>query len=356
MPQKIREFTSPVKVVVLGGGFCGTRVAKKLEKKAHLSITLIDRKPYFEYYPLVYKIPTNTRYINQLRQAYRKILHDTEIIIEEISQVTPRLVETKSQQIEYDILVIATGIAYPIRLQNQTSTFSVKSSSDAIKMAAALEDADRILVIGGGFSGIENAAELASKAKDKQVTLVHSQQRLLERLPLKASKYAENFLRHYNVQIVYDEKVIAHQKNRFTTDKGRIIEADLAIWSAGNKWDPCYLEDFPGSIYTDNRALKINQFLQLKGYQNIFVGGDVTAVPEEKTAQNAERHANLISTNIQRLIAKKPLKKYSLQTRPVVVALGEWRGILSYQNFVINGCLPGIGKKLVDWWTLKQYS
>jgi NADH dehydrogenase FAD-containing subunit len=345
----------PVKVVILGGGFCGTRIAKKLEKEGGISTVLIDRKPYFEYSPLVYKIPTNISYLRIVRLPFEQILQKTETIIDEIKEVTPHTVKTDKHEIHFDILVIATGIDYPIRLQNTTSVYSVKSSVDTIRIASGLKAAKNILVIGGGFIGVEIAAELASRTKNKQITLVHANTRLLERLPLKASKYAKKYLRNHDVKIILNEKIVQHQKKQFTTDKGRVITADLGIWSAGNKWNPSFLQEFSPKVYSPRGALKTNQFLQLKGYPNIFVGGDITAIPEEKTAQNTERHADLISKNTKRLIKKQKLAPYSIQLRPIVVNLGKWKGILTYSELVFNGLLPGIAKQLVDWWTVNQY-
>lgn len=345
----------PVKVVILGGGFCGTRIAKKLEKEGDISTVLINRKAYFEYSPLVYKIPTNLSYLKIVRLPFEQILQKTDTIIDEIREVTPHTVKTQKHEIHFDILVIATGIDYPIQLQNTTSVYSVKSSVDAIRIASNLKVAKNVLVIGGGFTGVEIAAELISRTKNKQITLVHANNRLLERLPLQASKYAEKYLRNHDVKIILNEKIVRHQSQQFTTDAGRVIRADLGVWTAGNKWNPSFLRGFSPKVLSSRRALITNQYLQLKGYPNIFVGGDITAIPEEKTAQNTERHADLISKNIKRLMKKQSLAPYSVQFRPIVVNLGKWRGILNYSKLVIDGWIPAIAKQLVDWWTINQY-
>jgi NADH dehydrogenase len=343
-------------VVILGGGFCGTLLAKKLERNSSFSVVLIDQKPYFEYTPSIIKIPTNPSYVSRVRNQFLNFLPRTELITDEIIEVTPNSVETKQQSFNFDFLVIATGIDYPIQLKNQTSVLKLKSSEDAFQIASAVKDFDSILVIGGGLIGVELTAQIASKLKEKQIIMVHSKPRLLDRLPPRASKLAKKHLQQRNVRVILGERIIRHENKYFFTDTGRKISADLGVWSAGIKWNPSFLKGFPATVFAQSHALRTNGYLQLNGFRNIFVGGDLTALPEEKTAQNAELHANLIGVNIHRILQNKPLRSYRMKNRLILVSLGDWRGILSYGRFVIDGWLPALGKKLVEWWANHNYS
>jgi NADH dehydrogenase FAD-containing subunit len=343
-------------VVILGGGFCGTRIAKKLERNPSISTVLIDQKPFFEYTPSLYKIPTDTSYLSRIRRDFTDFLTNTELVTDEIIKVTPETVITKKQRFAFDFLIIATGIDYPIRLNNRSSVFTLKSSEDALQIASHFKDSNRILVIGGGLTGVELTAQIASKLKEKQIVLVHSKTRLLDRLPPRASKLAKRYLQQRCVQVILGERILHHENQLFSTNRGRLITADLGIWSAGISWNPSFMQEFPATVFTPNHALRTNQYLQLKGFPNIFVGGDLTGIPEEKTAQNAELHANLISTNVQRILDSNPIKPYHIKNRPILVSLGDWNGILSYGKIVIAGWLPALGKKFVEWWTNHQYS
>lgn len=102
------------------------------------------------------------------------------------------------------------------------------------------------------------------------------------------------------------------------------------------------------------KAVRVNRYLQLPDYPHIFAGGDVTDVREEKTAQNAERHARIIAKNILRL-GHKPLVAYRQRPTPLVISLGEGQGIVSWRGMSIDGWLPGALKKLVRWWALHGY-
>ncbi len=331
-------------------------MAKNLEKHRGLSTILIDKKSYFEYTPKIHRLPLEASFVKKKRRSYVKILRNTEIITDKIRKVTPKTVETEQNKVSFDFLVIATGIEYPIRLDKTTAIFPLKSSEDAIQIGLKLPDAERIIIIGGGLIGTEVAAELATKTKNKHIILVHSKERLLERLPIRAANYAEKFLRRQGVSIFLGERIVEHHGNQFVGSSGHIFNADLGIWSAGIEWNPTFMQEFPSTVFSSQSALRVNPFLQLSGYSNIFVGGDITNISEEKTAQHAERHAKIIYRNILRKINEKPLVPYLIQSRPLTVTLGDWNGIISYKNLVVVGLLPALGKALVDWWTFRRYS
>jgi NADH dehydrogenase len=112
---------------------------------------------------------------------------------------------------------------------------------------------------------------------------------------------------------MYNEKITTVNQNTYFTDSGKTIIADVGIWCAGTKSDASFMQKFPPAVFTQRNALQVNQYLQLYGYNNIFVGGDITSLPEEKTAYNADRHAELIYKNILRSIKNSllyPIDQY----------------------------------------------
>lgn len=356
-----------MKILILGGGFCGTLTAKLLERSLpRAEIILIDKKSYFEFSPSIHKVVFDKDYFKKIIINYEKIFKRVKFIKDEVLEVTPKLVKTKNNVFSFDFLVISLGITYPINLKNKVNVFSLKHVSDI--MNASVLSSKKILVIGGGLIGTEIAGELATKT-DKEIILVHSKNRLLERNPEKASNYAFDFLKNRNVRILLNEKVIDHKNNVFITSKGTKISANLALWCAGIKPDASFMNGF-NKITDKNGFVKVNSFLQLNN--NVFVGGDLNNVDEEKTAQNAERHAHCIANNIESLINKKSLTVHKPRSGPLVISLGDWHGILTFKpdeflqenswviknckfltNFTIKGILPGILKHLIEWWILR---
>ncbi|MEM3154837.1 MAG: FAD-dependent oxidoreductase [Candidatus Woesearchaeota archaeon] len=345
-----------MKVVILGGGFCGALVAKILDKRKDAEVILIDKKDYFEFTPSIHKVIFNAGYFRKITVPFSHFLKNTRIITAKLKQVTPEFVEVVNEKITFDYLVVSTGIDYPVFLENRENVCTLKSGREAAVMGAKILDSEHILIIGGGLIGTEIAGELVTKTHGKRLVIVHPHDRLLERNPPKASGYARKLFEKHGVQIIFGEKVVGHKGNTFITDKGRKIDAEAGIWCAGIKCNPWFMQGFPDSIFTEKRALKVNQYLQLDGYSNIFVGGDINNVPEEKTAQNAERHALLIVKNIGRLKNSQPLMAHRPRSAPLVISLGDRTGILTLPNgWVINGFLPGMLKWLIEWWVLRQY-
>lgn len=99
------------------------------------------------------------------------------------------------------------------------------------------------------------------------------------------------------------------------------------------------MKGFSSTCFDSKNAIKVNASLQLYPHHHIFVGGDITAIPEEKTARKAELHAKIIAKNIQRDIKHKPLIAYSSHISPMIISLGDAHGIIEYFT-VYTGPLP----------------
>lgn len=343
-----------MRVVILGGGFCGAYIAKKLDKHKDLEIILIDKKDYFEYSSSLWKLLSNPLYHKYITIPFTHFLKHTHIVVDPLIQVTSEFVETKKEKISFDYLVIATGIDYPILLENKKNVFTIKSGTEVAKKSPMIKKAERILIIGGGLIGTEIAGDLAEQFPEKHIILIHPHNRLLERNSKGVSQYGKKYLEEHGVQLIFNEKIIDHQKEIFITNTRRHIKANIAIWCAGIKCNPWFMSSFPSSILTEYKALKVNQFLQLIGYPNIFIGGDITSIPEEKTAVNADRHGSIISENILRSYKQKSLIIYKPRREPMIISLGNWNAIFTYPPFLIPGFLPAIIKLVVEKIGLKR--
>jgi NADH dehydrogenase FAD-containing subunit len=337
-----------MKVVILGGGFCGAMIAQKLDRQKELDVTLINTKEYFEYIPGIWKLLLHPSYHQHLMIPYNKFLKRTRIITDSLLHVTPEVVETKKVTLPFESLVISTGIDYPIFLKNKKNVFTIKSGIEVVQYSEKVAQANTILIIGGGLIGTEVAGVLARAVSEKHIVLVHPHDRLLERNTKPVSQYAKKYLEEHGVQLIFKEKVVDHKDGIFITDTHRSVKADLGICCAGIIANPWFMKNFPSTVFTEHNALKVNKFLQLEGYPNIFVGGDITSIPEEKTAACADRHGHIISENILRVVKQKPLVVYKPRKEPMIISLGNRDGILTYPPFVIPGFIPAILKLLVE--------
>jgi len=341
---------SDMKVIIVGGGFCGALVAKKLEKNKDIELTLLDKKQYFEYRPGLPKLIRKKNYLKNIQIKYKKFLKNTKIICEKVESITPKKIKTNKNEYNYDILVLCCGIKYPIFLKNTKNVFTVTESTQCLKAIEKIEKSKKILIVGGGLIGVEVAGELVTQKQDKAITIVHSKNRLIERNPRYASKISQKFLEKKDVKIIFNEKIIENNENSFVTDKNRKINADTAIWSAGTKCDSSFMKNFNKNIFTEKGCLKVDNYLRLKEYHNIFVGGDITNINEEKTAQNSERNAKIIAKNIKKIIEKRRLVKYNKFKGPLFISLGSKKGIFVFRNISFSGFIPTFIKDIIENW------
>ncbi|PIN74741.1 hypothetical protein COV18_05975 [Candidatus Woesearchaeota archaeon CG10_big_fil_rev_8_21_14_0_10_37_12] len=344
------------KIIILGGGFCGALAAKKLNVLPDFQVILIDKKNYFEYTPSIHRIIFDSKYHKKIIVPFKNFLKRTRIVTDKLLEVTEKHVKTAKETLNFDYLIVCTGIDYPVFLENKTNVYTLKSGSEATRIGKYICKSKNLLIVGGGLVGTEITGELITKAPKVNVTLVHPKERLLERNPVKASTYAENFLKAHNVKIIFGERVKKHKgKKTYLTDKGKKIVADTALWCAGIRYNPWFMKN--KEKFCDERsALKVNNYLQLEGTKNIFVGGDINNVKEEKTAQNAERHAHTIVRNILCLERKETLKKYIPKSAPLVISLGDHNAILTLPNKkVITGRLPALIKHAIEKLVLSEY-
>lgn len=333
------------KVAVMGGGFAGSTVAKKLQN--YFNVTLIDGEDYFEFTPGILRTIVEPKHFEKIQVRHKNYLKNTKLIFGWVDEVGKDYVKLKDRKgrIKFDYLIIASGSSYnsPIKESSVIFASRVKHLKDSYEKICK---AKRITIIGGGLVGIELMGELCTHYSDKKFRIIHSHPRLMERNTEKAGKYAERFFKRRGVDIVFDERIVGVKNGKLIAESGKKFDHELAFFTVGIKPN---LEFMKKSFsYEIKNGIKVNEYLQMFGFNNIFVAGDVSDVKEEKTAQNSEKQAMVVVKNIMALENKVALKKYDSRKRLMVISLGKFNGIIEYKNFVLGGIIPAFLKWAIE--------
>lgn len=343
-----------MKIVIIGGGFCGSECARLLEKNH--DVTLIDTKDYFEFTPSVLRTIVQPDYLKKIQVRHNHYLKKTKIMVDTVEEISKKSVLLKNgKEIDYDYLIISSGSSYnmPFKQDNCIMEWRGDSLRD---FNQKIQKAKSIIIIGGGIVGVEIAGELTDYYSDKKITLCQSNSELMPRNHKKTREYTKNELTKRGVKLIFNKKVESTNKNTFTLDDGTKIQADLSFLCVGIKPNYEFMKKNFSKSITPRNQIKTNEFLQLKGHKKIFVGGDVTDIQEEKLAQVATMHAHTIVNNIKAIEEGKELKEYKSKKRGIVISIGEKRGVLEYKNFVLTGYLPSIAKKLIERIEMKKFA
>lgn len=332
-------------VVVVGGGIAGANVAKALLNFA--DVTLIDPKEYFEIPWAKLRCMVEPSFGERSVFLHEEYFKSGKLVISAVTGVTEEAVITASgEQVKYDYLVLATGTAYDGPPTKAERLNQFKEDNKKIK------DAKTVVIIGGGPTGVELAGEIAVDFPEKKVILIHGGARLIEFVGEKASRKALASLKSKRVEVHLNERVdlstISETTTSFTTNSGKIIEADCHFVCIGKKVGSSWLKDtmFVESL-DENGQIKVDSSLRVDGKTNVFAAGDIINVKELKQGFCAQKHAKVIADNIKKLSANpkpKKLSTYKASPAMAIVSLGRYHAVGQFPFGTFSGRLPGMLK------------
>ncbi|WP_421656896.1 NAD(P)/FAD-dependent oxidoreductase [Leptothermofonsia sp. ETS-13] len=309
------ETRSLHRVVIVGGGFGGLYATKSLGQ-AQVEVTLIDRRNFHLFQPLLYQVATGTLSPADISSPLRGILSrykNIQVLMDEVIDLNPQTqkVILPGQEIPYDSLVIATGVSHHYfgNEQWKTTAPGLKTVEDALEMRRrifmAFEAAEKepdpekrqawltFVIVGGGPTGVELAGAIAELAfntlkqdfrnintSETRILLLEGLDRILPPYPPELSAEAEASLNRLGVTVqtqsmVTDisDSVVIYKRN------GQVeqIAAKTTLWAAGVKASAM------GKVLAERTGVSLDRVgrvivepdLSIPGYPNIFVIGDL---------------------------------------------------------------------------------
>jgi len=305
-------------VLIIGGGFGGISTAQNLAKKG-ISVTLVDRKDYFEVtFAVLRNVAAPETQGNRSRKLYRDFVGGDFVqgSIESMNDHEAKL--ANGDVIRFKQAVIASGSRYPsLPLAKSNSQFDyVGRNQEMLDEHATLAAAKSVLVIGGGAVGVELAGEIASAFPDKEITLAHSGDALLAILKPKAQRKALEQLTAKGVTVKLNTRVREGDK-----------EADIVYSCVGMIPNTEFLRAELADTLDDKGLIKVDSFMKVKGYDNLYALGDCADLDDHKHGYLASVQGGMLADAIVKTAKGKKVKPYKTPPVAVITPTGTDTGV-----------------------------
>lgn len=363
------------RVVIIGCGFAGLKLAKKLNSKKYQTV-LLDKNNYHTFQPLMYQVASSGLEPDSIVYPVRKVFkgkkhfHFRMAMVQGIDDENQE-VFTNIGSLRYDYLVIATGaISNFFGMKNiEKYALTMKSLLDSLDLRSvilqnfemALNTTDlneresymNFVIVGAGPTGAELAGALAELKKSvlpkdypdldirlMQIHIVESADRVLSGMSKKASNKSGKFLKDLGINVWLETKVMDYDGTLVKTD-GKEFSTKTLIWSAGVKGAPIKIQK--AGITQDNRII-VNDLNRIKGYNNIFAIGDVASIDSENNGKGhtmlasvAGQQGRHLGKNLNGLVKGHEMKPFVYKDKGTMATIGRNRAVVDLSFIKFGG-------------------
>ena len=370
--------TSYPRIVIIGGGFAGIALAKKLSKQ-EVQVVLLDKNNYHTFQPLLYQVSTGGLEPDSIAYPIRKVLKDFPNFhfrlahVEEIRTAENKIIADIGE-LKFDFLVVASGSEtnYFGNSEIEKNSMAMKTIPQSLNLRSLiLENFEEALltsnlhernalmnfvIVGGGPTGVELAGALAEIKKGilpkdypdldtrlAQIHIIQSGGSILNGMSAEASSKAEDFLEKLGVNIWKNVRVTSYNGKTVTTNTDLTFETATLVWAAGVKGAIIKGLD-ANEFVTKSERLLVDEFNQVKGFANIFAVGDVACLVSEAfpfglpmMAQPAIQQGKQLGDNMVRLIENKPMKPFEYKDKGAMATIGRNKAVVDLPKFKFQG-------------------
>ncbi len=382
LAKKVFESLPYPRVVIVGGGFAGLSLVRKLANKP-FRVTLVDKNNFHTFQPLLYQVATASLTPDSIAYPFRKMIGPMDNIIFRMSEVErvdwqAKVLQTTSGPISYDILVLATGsttnffgnsdmASKAMQLKSVGQALDIRSDFlQHFEKAVALSDLNQpeeqrkalhFAIVGGGPTGVEVAGALA-EIKNKiltseyrevdpelmDITVIDAGPRLLSGMSEISSERAKRYLEELGVQVVLNTQVDGYDGQMVKLSNGQNIITETVIWAAGVKGNP--ISGLKEEAYTSNGRLLVDEFNTIKGHEFVFALGDLAQMTtpdlpkgHPMMAQPAMQQADNFARNLLRLSAKKHPLPFHYKDKGSMATIGRNKAVAEIGSMKLGGSM-----------------
>jgi NADH dehydrogenase len=375
----IPDTTKP-RVVIIGGGFGGINLARKLDNR-EFQVVLFDKQNYHGFWPLLYQVATAGLEPDAISEPLRKMFDehydDFHFRLVRVTGVDParKVVRTLIGELRYDYLVIASGSKANFfgNQQIQSLSFPLKTVPDALNLRSQLlqsfeqasmttDPATRqgllnFVIVGGGPTGVELAGSLAEMRKhvlpgdypgldfsQMNIYLVEGADRVLPPMAPESSQRTHRYLQDMGVTIKLKTLVESYDGETATLKGGEQIKTQTLIWAAGVSG--AVIDGLPKESVERGRIL-VNSFNQVQGFTDVFAIGDVALMKTDKypnghpgVAQPAIQQGKHLAKNLRRLLHQHDPEPFEYFDKGSLAIIGRSRAVADLpKNLHLGGLL-----------------
>jgi len=356
------------RVLVLGGGFGGIGAARKLGKSP-VDVVLVDQHDYHTFQPLLYQLATGLLEQPAVGHAIRDLfhgqdnarIHQDRVVAVDFDAREARFEELEPQPYDYLVLALGAEVNFFGVEGAAEHSFPLYTLRDAVRLKNHVlerwEAADRkpelaedgaldIVVVGGGPTGVETAGALAELyngllRKDYpampegagRIVLVEASPEIFSMFKPNLRTYAEKALVERGVEVRTGDVVKSITPERVTLTSGTVLPAHTLVWGAGLQGN-ALVRSLGLELEKGNR-LGVDAELRLASHPEVFVVGDIAAIPDAKTEQvlpqlgsvalQSGEHAG---ETIARLVAGKETKPFKYRDKGTMATIGRGAAVV----------------------------
>ncbi len=365
------------KILIIGGGFGGIQIAKKLKNKA-VEVLMLDRHNYHTFQPLLYQVATGGLEPDSIAFPLRKIFKGQSNFtfrVADVSQIvtSENKVLTDIGEFTYDYLVLATGSETNFFGQKEIEHFAMamKTVPEALNLRSLIlqnfEEAvsetnpDKkaalmnFVVVGAGPTGVETAGALSElknhvlpndypelDISKMNIYLIEGDTRVLAPFSTQASAKAKEFLEKMGVKIFLHSRVNAYDGQKITYNDTLTIPTKTVIWGAGVKG--ALIPGLDKAEIVRGGRIKTNEINLIAGYQNVFAIGDLAYMETKDfphghpgVAQTAIQQGQQLGVNLINIINNKPTKPFWYFDKGSMATIGRNKAVVDLKFWRFQG-------------------
>lgn len=374
--------TDRQRVVIVGGGFAGLKLARKL-MKSQFQVVLFDKNNYHQFQPLFYQVATAGLEPSAISFPLRKVFQDQKGLHFRMAMV--ERIDTQKQEVftnigklSYDHLVLAIGATtnYFGNEEIENNAVPMKSLTEALQLrntilshfekalntskVADMQALLNIVVVGGGPTGVELAGAIAEMRnvilpKDypeldfsqMEVSLLEAGPKVLNGYTESASAKSKAYLEKLGVNVQTGAMVEGYDGTTVRLKDGKTLQSKTVIWAAGVKANE--VAGIPTAAYGRARRLVVDRQNRVQGLNNVYAIGDLAymetpAYPNghPQVAQVAIQQANLLHKNLRAWQNGKQEKAFKYSDKGSLATVGRNLAVADLPFFSFQGFLAWV--------------